>query len=287
MALNGTDTLWDATKPEIKSKETLGKVLDSLISEHFVEKRLLNRKNVEYHVLPEAFVKKSFSTNLATRLAPLGSFEMIRECMEFVANNETAFSNKEEAIAAAIEFWAAYYSRVCALNALRSLLENDEDKVLEAKRYYKIYEDRIFDLILNFKKNRSDDILRTLQKSVFPFFSYPTANSVSNGFTKFFKGYNQKALEKLGVEQLNDEMCRKEKDKELIVCKKYKTELPKWLCSIGVCPNFNESTSYKKYGIPENRRYKHCTFEKVLTTREKIERNQQKQLAEIGKTPFL
>jgi len=252
--------LWENVKTQIKSKETYGKCLDELINQQIVKREEKNRKHVLYSISEPAYKYGNQILSLARRIMPLCSIELIADCMDFLVNS-SIFSNEEEAVQAAIDFWVERYRNLCVLHALFSLMheENNVVDVIAVRKSYQAVEDKFFDVILRFK-NKNPKLFNTvLGKKLFLKGVDLRPPWLSMTLEKFLEVYYPEAYKKLGEQgkaNIYFSLLAKQRETEHIYCKNYKKEYPKYVCR------------FCKFSKPSKK--KHCKYQKIFSVREKI-----------------
>jgi hypothetical protein len=269
------DKLLESTNRLIKSPSDFEKLLKYLIENSFVERIEKSHKNIEYQISPKALHKNTKLMNTASRLSTLGSYEMIKEAMDFLVDNSSAFATKEEAIETAIDFWISAYNKLCTWNALLGLLaKKDQDSIMTV-RIYQARVEKLLELVLRFKAEHNG-IEEFINERLKENYLWRSSQMISSDVHQFLEAHNPKSLEKTDISKLEDKLYSIEKEtQQFVKCVKLKENVPRWCCAQDFCRDFRKARKNKKHLIPEDLRMRKCMFEEAVSVREKNKLNLQ------------
>lgn len=235
--------LWKAVKIQVKSKDQFVGNLRALEKKKILRKVPKSRKFVIYKIRPALLESNNPILSLARRISPSGSVELIADCLQFFIDSDI-FSNKEQAIQAAIDFWVERYRNLCVLNALYSLPifdaiseegKEEINKTTMMRRMYQFTEDKFFEVILRYSRKHPKSFRSILERKLFLKGIELKPSWLGMRMSKFLETYYPQAYKKLGVAgkaQMYSELRKKEGEKEYFKCLKFKQELPQGICNL-------------------------------------------------------
>jgi hypothetical protein len=263
------NNLWKLAEPFVRSKRTLGKILKELEREDQIIKRIPKKSKSdhvyysEYQVCPDAM--KTLSINLASFLTPLGRFELIKDCMDYLATYNL-FPGVEPA-GLAIEFWLYYYSNMFMSSSFRSLCFDDDQEYVEAqRRNFKIIEDKLFELLSRFKNEHSTTISKMKKVPNIDLFKFPTSDSVYRDLVAFLENYGKGSLKKdirlkRKEEDFKKALIKREQAVEVLKCEKLGIPVLRWVCEKRYC-NFMRKPRKLKSNFQIKNDFEHCVYAK-------------------------
>jgi hypothetical protein len=248
-------------------RSELPKILESLEKLGYILRKEHNRKDVKYCLNTDALAKQTKLMDAAKYLSILGSYESIKDVMDFIIENEASFASKCEAIQIAFNFWMYQYSSLCSFISMMAFIGKEDSSVLTF-RFYQSRIEYMIKLMIRFKKQHPEiDLIakEEMQKC----YVWRDSQSISQNFSHFLQHYNAPTLD---ISALQTKLREKEKlFQEKIICikngKNKPHTLPQWLCSKESCKYFSQARRAKN--AIEYHNTNRCMF-KVIRTRDMI-----------------